>query len=152
MLIWRFVSALFCIFPVILSVTLTAAQEVQVPNSTSAQKAALLEEDTADPTGKISPGSVIWRSETAILQGRPSELAIRAEVEVPYKLAMTWWLRRKSDNRPRAGYTVEMIFKLPADSGGISSVPAIVMKQAERGRGRAACRVARESKRRLLPD
>jgi hypothetical protein len=129
------VSALGCIFPIIVRVTLTAAQEVQIPNSTSAQKAALFEEDSADSMGKISPGSVIWRSETAILPGRPSELAIRAEVEVPYKLAMMWWLRRKSDKQPPAGYAVEMMFKLPADSGGISSVPAIVMKQAERGRG-----------------
>jgi RNA polymerase subunit RPABC4/transcription elongation factor Spt4 len=125
------VSALSCIFPIILSVTLTAAQEVPIPGA----KAALFEEDTADPMGKSSPGSVIWRSETVILPGQPSELAIRAEVEVPNKLAMTWWLRRNSDKGPPATYTVEMMFKLPGDSGGISSVPGMVMKQAERGRG-----------------
>jgi hypothetical protein len=121
------VSALGCIFPIILSITLCSPQEAPIPGA----KAVLFEEDTADPMGKRSSGSVIWRSETVILPGQPSELAIRAEVEVPHKLAMTWWLRRNTDKRP-ASYTVEMMFKLP---GGVSSVAAIVMKQTQQARG-----------------
>src|SRR6266487_3012270 len=70
--------------------------------------------------------------------GRPPELAIRADVEVPErKLAMTWSLRRNTDKGLPATHTVEIMFKVPPDfpAGGISNVPGILMKQAEQTRG-----------------
>src|SRR6516165_5813986 len=70
--------------------------------------------------------------------GQPSELAVRADVEVPErKLTMTWSLRRNTDKSLPASHTVEIIFKLPADfaAGGISNVPGILMKSQEQTRG-----------------
>jgi hypothetical protein len=84
-------------------------------------------------------GWVFWRTETVTpTPGQPPELAIRADVEVPdRKLAMTWSLRRNTDNGLSATHVVEITFKLPADfpHGGISNVPGILMKQAEQTRG-----------------
>jgi Trypsin-like peptidase domain len=105
----------------------------------SLQKVVLYEEDPADPNGKRFVGSAIWHTETVTPgPGQPPELAIRADVKVPgRKLAMMWSLRRNTDKSLPASHTVEIIFKFPADfpSGGISDVPGILMKQAERTRG-----------------
>ena len=131
-------SAVIFIITNILSVTLTLAQEAPIPGTTVAQKAVLFEEDFADPVGKRFAGSVIWRTETVTRAGQPPELAIRAEVEVPLKLAMTWWLRRNTDKGLPATHSVEIMFKLPANltsGGSISSVPGILMKQAEQTSG-----------------
>jgi hypothetical protein len=105
-----------------------------------AQKVVLYEEqDSSSPEGKRYVGSALWRTETVSPgPGQPPELAIRADVEVPErKLAMTWSLRRNTDKNLPASHTVEIIFKLPADfpPGGITSVPGIMMKQAEQTRG-----------------
>ena len=115
-----------------------SAPSIQQPAAV-AQKVVLYEEDPADPNGKRFVGSAIWRTETVTPgPGQPSELAIRADVEVPErKLAMTWSLRRNTDKGLPASHTVEIMFKLPTDfpSGGISNVPGILMKQAEQTRG-----------------
>jgi cyclophilin family peptidyl-prolyl cis-trans isomerase len=107
--------------------------------SPPAQKVVLYEEDPADPMGKRFVGSAIWRTETVTPgPGQPPDLAIRADVEVPgRKLAMTLALRRNTDKDLPASHTVEIMFKLPASlpSGGISSVPGILVKQAESTRG-----------------
>jgi hypothetical protein len=104
-----------------------------------AQKVFLYEEDPADPNGKSFVGFAIWRTETITPRpGQPPELAIRADVEVPErKLAMTFSFRRNTDKGLPATHTVEVMFKLPADfpAGGISSVPGILMKQAQSTRG-----------------
>jgi hypothetical protein len=110
------------------------------PAPTAAQKVVLYEEDDpADPNGKRFVGSAIWRTETVTpAPGQPPELAVRADVEVPErKLAMTWSLRRNTDKGLPATHVVEIMFKLPADfpTGGIVSVPGILMKQAEQTRG-----------------
>jgi hypothetical protein len=106
-------------------------------SSKSAQRVVLYEEDPADPNGKRLVGSAIWHTETVTPgPGQPSDLAIRADVEVPdRKLAMTWSLRRNTDQA--ASHTVELMFKLPTDfpPGGISNVPAIMVKQLETTRG-----------------
>jgi hypothetical protein len=84
----------------------------QVPWSKSAPQQALQQpappppaspksvtEDPADPNGKRFFGWVIWRTETITPgPGQPPELAIRADIEVPGKLAMTWSLRRSAIN------------------------------------------------------
>jgi hypothetical protein len=104
-----------------------------------AEKVVLYEQDPADPNGKRFVGSAIWRTETVTPgPGQPSEVAIRADVEVPErKLAMIWSLRRNTDRGLLASHTVELMFKLPTDfpAGGISSVPGILMKQSESTRG-----------------
>jgi hypothetical protein len=104
-----------------------------------AQRVVLYEEDPNDPQGKRYAGSAIWRTETVSPgPGLAPELAIRADVEIPERrLAMTWSLRRNTDQALPASHTIEIMFTLPADfpGGGVANVPGILMKQSEQARG-----------------
>ncbi len=104
-----------------------------------AQRVVLYEEEANDPQGKRYLGSVIWRTETVSPgPGKPPELAVRAEVEIPERhINMTFSLRQNTDPNLPASHTVEIMFNLPADfpAGGIANVPGILMKQAEQTRG-----------------
>jgi hypothetical protein len=103
------------------------------------RQAVLYEEDPSDNQGKRFVGAVTWRTEMVSPgAGQKSELAIRADIEVPErKLAMTWSLRRNTDKDLPATHTVEIIFKPSADfpAGSISNVPGMLMKQTETARG-----------------
>jgi hypothetical protein len=116
-----------------------ATQQNAGPAAAVAQRVVLYEEDPNDPQGKRFVGSAIWRTETVSPgPGQPSEIAVRADVEIPERrIAMTWSLRRNSDPNLPASHTVEIMFRLPQDfpSGGVSNVPGILMKQAEQSRG-----------------
>jgi hypothetical protein len=109
------------------------------PTAQVAQRAVLYEEDPNDPQGKRFQGSVIWRTESVPAgAGQPTELAVRADVELPdRRVTMTFSLRRNTDQALPASHTVEVMFNLPADfpGGGISNVPGVLMKQAEATRG-----------------
>ena len=113
------------------------------PNAQSgpavAQRVVLYEEEPNDPQGKQFIGSAVWRTETVSPgPGRPPELAIRADVEIPERrMTMTFSIRRNTDQTLPASHTIEVMFNLPADfpSGGISNVPGVLMKQAEQTRG-----------------
>ena len=104
-----------------------------------AQRVVLYEEEPNDPQGKRYVGSAIWRTETVSPgPGRPPELAIRADVEIPErKLNMSFSIRRNTDQTLPASHTIEVMFNLPPDfpAGGISNVPGVLMKQAEQTRG-----------------
>jgi hypothetical protein len=104
-----------------------------------AQRVVLYEEDPDDPQGKRFTGTVLWRAETRpAAPGRPPELVVRADIEVPErKLSVTWSLRRNTDQSLPASHTIEVMFNLPADSpsGGVQNVPGVLMKQAEQTRG-----------------
>lgn len=104
-----------------------------------AQRVVLYEEEPNDPQGKRYVGSAIWRTETISPgPGRPPELAIRADVEVPERrLTMTFTIRKNTDPTLPASHTMEVMFNLPQDfpAGGISNVPGVLMKQAEQTRG-----------------
>ena len=104
-----------------------------------AQRVVLYEEEPNDPQGKRFIGSAIWRTETVSPgPGRPPELAVRADVEIPERrLTMTFSIRRNTDQTLPASHTIEVMFNLPADfpAGGISNVPGVLMKQAEQTRG-----------------
>jgi hypothetical protein len=104
-----------------------------------AQRVVLYEEEPNDPQGKRYIGSAIWRTETVSPgPGRPPELAIRADVEIPERrMTMTFSLRRNTDQTLPASHTIEVMFNLPADfaPGGIQNVPGVLMKQAEATRG-----------------
>jgi hypothetical protein len=113
------------------------------PNAQSgpavAQKVVLYEEEPNDPQGKQFVGSAVWRTETVSPgPGRPPELAIRADVEIPERrMTMTFSIRRNTDQTLPASHTIEVMFNLPPDfpPGGISNVPGVLMKQAEQTRG-----------------
>jgi hypothetical protein len=104
-----------------------------------AQRVVLYEEDPADTQGKRYVGTVLWRTEMKpAAPGRPPELAVRADIEVPErKMAVTWSLRRNTDPSLPASHTIEIMFNLPdeAAAGGVQNVPGVLMKQAEQTRG-----------------
>src|SRR5690606_3752250 len=64
-----------------------------------AQRVVLYEEDPDDPQGKRFVGTVLWQTEMkAGAPGRPPDLAVRADIEVPErKMSVTWSLRRNTD-------------------------------------------------------
>jgi Trypsin-like peptidase domain len=107
--------------------------------TTMAQKVVLYEEDTTDPNGHKFFGSVTWRTEKMMAgTGRPPELTIRADIEVPErKLVMTWSLRRNLNKALPASHLVEISFKRAAGSrsGDISNVPGMLMKPEEQAHG-----------------
>jgi hypothetical protein len=119
-----------------------AAQDVPLV----AQRVVLYEEDPTDPQGKRTVGSAVWRTETISPgAGRPPDLAVRADIEIPErKISMTWTLRRDTDQNRSTSHTIEIMFKLPPDypSGGIFNVPGIWMKQAEQAQGTALAGLA----------
>jgi hypothetical protein len=111
-----------------------------------AQRVVLYEEDPSDTQGKRAIGSAVWRTETISPgPGKPPELAVRADIEIPErKISMTWTLRRDTDPNRSTSHTIEIMFKLPPDfpSGGIFNVPGIWMKQAEQTQGTALAGLA----------
>ncbi len=104
-----------------------------------AQRVVLYEEEPDDPQGKRYVGTVVWRTEMRPASpGRPPELAVRGDVEVPERnMSVTLSLRRNTDQSLPASHTIEIVFTLPADStsGGVQKVPGVLMKQAEQTRG-----------------
>jgi hypothetical protein len=104
-----------------------------------AQRVVLYEEEPDDPQGKRYIGSVLWRTEMRpATPGRPPELAVRGDVEVPERnMSVSLSLRRNTDQSLPASHTIEIVFTLPADSssGGVQKVPGVLMKQAEQTRG-----------------
>jgi hypothetical protein len=105
----------------------------------AAQRVVLYEEDPSNPSGKRFVGNAIWRTEqVAAAPGQASDVAVRAEIEIPEaKVTVKWSLRRNTDKALPASHTIEIIFTLPPDfaNGGISNIPGILMKQAEQTRG-----------------
>ena len=94
----------------------------------------------------VTYGLVTWRTETVSPGPSPaSELAVRADVEIPERqTTMTWLLRRNVDHALAASHTVEIMFNLPADfaGGGVASVPGIMMKQSEQVPGTPLAKLA----------
>jgi hypothetical protein len=104
-----------------------------------AQRVVLYEEDPGDPQGRRFSGTAVWRTEMKpAASGRPPELAVRADIEVPdRRMAVTWSLRRNTDPSLPASHTIEIAFNVPSEagSGGVQNVPGVLMKQAEQTRG-----------------
>jgi hypothetical protein len=104
-----------------------------------AQRVVLYEEEPDDPQGKRFVGTVLWHAETRpATPGRPPELAVRGDVDVPERqMKVTLSVRRNTDASLPASHTIEIVFTLPADSpsGGVQKVPGVLMKQAEQTRG-----------------
>ncbi len=104
-----------------------------------AQRVVLYEEDPDDPQGRRLTGTATWRTEMLPASpGRPAEMAVRADVEIPErKMTMTWSLRRNNDPALPASHTIEIMFNMPQDvgGGGVQNVPGVLMKQAEQTRG-----------------
>jgi hypothetical protein len=117
------------------------SQQAMPDPAAVAQHVVLYEEDPNDPKGKQSIGSAVWRTEAvAPGTGKPADLAVRADIEIPErKISITWTLRRDMEPNSSTSHTIEIMFKLPPDfpSGGIQNVPGIYLKQAEQAPGTA---------------
>jgi hypothetical protein len=104
-----------------------------------AQRVVLYEEDPSDAAGKQFVGTAVWKTETVSPgPGLPPDVVIRANIEIPDRqMKVSWSLRRNSDKTLPASHTVDIMFTLPADfpHGGISTIPGLLMKQAEQTRG-----------------
>jgi hypothetical protein len=103
-----------------------------------AQRVVLYDEDPAEPQGKQYVGQVVWRTENVAGPNGTTDIAIRADIDIPdrkFKAALT--IRRNNDTSLPASHTVEMTFQLPADfvGGGVSNVPGVLMKSNEQTRG-----------------
>src|SRR5207237_8640411 len=88
-----------------------------------AQRVVLYEEEPDDPAGKRFVGTVLWRTEMRpATPGRPPELAVRGDVDVPDRqMKVTLSFRRNTDASLPASHTVEIVFTLSGDSpsGGV---------------------------------
>ena len=103
-----------------------------------AQRVVLYDEDPAEPQGKQYVGQVVWRTENVAGPNGTTDIAIRADIDIPdrkFKSALT--IRRNNDTSLPASHTVEMTFQLPPDfvGGGVSNVPGVLMKSNEQTRG-----------------
>src|SRR5271169_1518354 len=111
-----------------------------VPALAAEPHAVLREDNPSDPKqGKRYVGSTTWRTENIPpAAGRPAEVALRADVEIPERqLGMNWSLRRNTDKSMPASHTIEIIFRLPpnAPGGGVAQAPGVVMKSKEDAQG-----------------
>jgi hypothetical protein len=108
----------------------------QAPQAATAQSASLYEEDPADQRGRRYAGSVSWKTETVSPEGKPRELAIRAELEIPERhMRMMLSLRRNPDKVLPASHTIEITFPSPTTFGEITGIPALLMKSGEQADG-----------------
>lgn len=107
---------------------------------TTAQRAYLFEESAGAGAQGLQTyeGTVTWKTETFNAgPGLPPDVGIRADVQIPGRLGVTFTLRRNADAALPASHTIEISFALPPDFayGGISNVPGIRMKQTESAQG-----------------
>jgi hypothetical protein len=132
----RFSRLLAILF--ICSGQLAAADLVFAQSASSSQRAVLYEEDLSNPRGQQFVGSVVWRTEVVEVAGKPDDVALNADVDIPSrKFKMKLSLRRNLDNSLPASHVVELTFRLPSDfaGGGIASLPGLLMKSNELARG-----------------
>ena len=105
----------------------------------TAQRVVLYEEDPTDAAGKQFVGTAVWRTETVSPgPGQAPDVVVRANIEVPDRqIKVAWALRRNADKTLPASHTVDIMFTLPAafPHGSISTIPGLLMKQAEQTRG-----------------
>ena len=77
----------------------------------------LYEEEPDDPQGKRFVGTVLWRTEMAAGPGRPPDLAVRGDIDIPERqMTVTLSIRRNTDQSLPASHTIEIMFNVPADS------------------------------------
>jgi TIR domain len=113
------------------------------------QRALLFEaENEASNNGLHFNGSVTWRAVKASASlGQFPALTARADIVIPDRqLALTLSLRLNTDPNLPASHTIEVSFNLPAGfaPGGVSNVPAVLMKDTDDSRGVALAGLSAE--------
>ena len=110
------------------------------PAAAVAQRAVLYEENPGAGNQQLQTfvGTAVWKTETVNPgPGRPPELGLRVDVEVPdRKMTVTLTLRRNPDQTLPASHTVEVQFATPGDPfGGVANLPGIRAKTTETAQG-----------------
>jgi hypothetical protein len=106
----------------------------------ASQRVVLQEEDLSNQKGSRFVGTAVWGLERIPgIRGKSSDLAVRADLEIPGKLRMTMLFRRNNDAALPASHTAELTFVMAPDfeGGSIASVPGILMKDSEQEPGAA---------------
>ena len=111
-----------------------------VPAAAVAQRAVLYEENpgTTEQQLQTFVGTAVWRTETVNPgPGRPPDLGLRVEVEVPdRKMTVIISIRRNPDQTLPASHTIEVQFQTPNDPfGGVANLPGIRAKTTETAQG-----------------
>lgn len=110
------------------------------PAAAVAQRAVLYEENpgTGEQQLQTFVGTAVWRTETVSPgPGRPPELGLRLEVEIPdRKMTVRISMRRNPDQTLPASHTIEVQFVTPNDPfGGVANMPGIRAKTSETAQG-----------------
>jgi hypothetical protein len=111
-----------------------------VPAAAVAQRSVLYEENPGATEQQLHTfvGTAVWRTETVNPgPGRPPELGLRVEVEVPdRKMTVIISIRRNPDQTLPASHTIEVQFQTPNDPfGGVANLPGIRAKTTETAQG-----------------
>jgi hypothetical protein len=105
----------------------------QSPAAATQRAMLTTEPDANNPRGKDYVGTANWRIETIPASaGRPAEVAIKLEVEIPDRgFVMTWLIRRNTDTTLPASHTIDIEFNVAANSplGNIIEIKSLLMKQ-----------------------
>jgi hypothetical protein len=118
----------------------TSAPATSVPAAAVAQRSVLYEENPGATQEQLQTfvGTAVWRTETVNPgPGRPPELGLRIEVEVPdRKMTVIISIRRNPDTTLPASHTIEVQFQTPNDPfGGVANLPGIRAKTTETAQG-----------------
>ncbi|HEY0236164.1 MAG TPA: hypothetical protein VGC86_14075 [Afipia sp.] len=109
------------------------------PIAPIAQRAILFEEDPADPQGKQTVGTVVWRLDKIPPSPKQKpDTAIRADIELPdRKLKVTLTIMRNTDpSMPATSHTIEVVYTVTPEFGTtIANVPGIYAKSPDQPRG-----------------
>ena len=118
--------------------TLTIRPPPPAPADGIHERAVLYEEELDNPRGQQVGGTVLWSADPIKAEGKPDDLAVHADIEIPSRgLRMTMSLRRNLDPALPASHLIELSIQVPNGfaSGGVSSVPGVLMKSNEAARG-----------------
>ncbi|MFG1299423.1 hypothetical protein V5F49_06455 [Xanthobacter sp. V3C-3] len=113
----------------------------QAPRATGSNtaRAVLMEETPGGAQPQTFEGTVTWKTETVNAgPGLPPDIGLRGDVVIPErKIAMSFVLRRNTDQTLPASHTIELGFKLPDDFpfGGIANVEGVRMKPNQQALG-----------------
>lgn len=109
------------------------------PVAPVAQRAILYEEDSSDPQGKQSVGTVVWRLvQVTPGQNQKPDTAIKADVELPdRKMKVSLTIMRNTDPAmPATSHTMEIVYTVSPDFGTtVSNVPGVYAKSPDQPRG-----------------
>ncbi|MEP9354443.1 hypothetical protein ABLE93_12675 [Xanthobacter sp. KR7-65] len=102
-------------------------------------RAVLIEESSGSAQPQTFEGTVTWKTETVNAgPGLPPDIGLRGDITIPErKIAMSFVLRRNTDQTLPASHTIEIGFRLPEDFpfGGVSNVDAVRAKPNQQALG-----------------